>query len=84
MTCGHWKHTRAIVEGSSASAKSTVLGSSKRYNKTEYSGKAPNGAIVQGDANDVTTLQVQKYNDFRVAQETAQRITERLSFTTAQ
>ena len=41
---------------------------------------APNGGIVSGDANDVTTLQANKFNDFRVAQETMQKITERLSF----
>ena len=41
---------------------------------------SPNGAIISGDANDVTTLQANKFNDFRVAQETMQTITERLSF----
>ena len=72
--------TRAIVEGSSASAKVLFLVRPNGTTKQNTLAKAPNGAIVQGDANDVTTLQVQKYNDFRVAQETAQRITERLSF----
>ena len=72
--------TRAIVEGSSASTKVLFLVRPNGTTKQNTLAKAPNGAIVQGDANDVTTLQVQKYNDFRVAQETAQRITERLSF----
>ena len=41
---------------------------------------SPNGAIVMGDANDVSTLQLQKFNDFRVAQETIRTLTERLSY----
>lgn len=72
--------TRAIVEGSAASAKVLFMVRPNGTTKQSTLAKAPNGAIVQGDASDVTTLQVQKYNDFRVAQETAARITERLSF----
>lgn len=72
--------TRAIVEGSAASSKVLFLVRPNGTTKQSTLAKAPNGAIVQGDASDVTTLQVQKYNDFRVAQETAARITERLSF----
>jgi hypothetical protein len=41
--------------------------------------EAPNGAIVQGDANDVSTLQLDKFNDFRVALETMNSIRDRLS-----
>ena len=40
---------------------------------------SPNGAIVMGDANDVSTLQLQKSADFRVAQETIRTLSERLS-----
>ena len=72
--------TRAIVEGAAASSKVLFLVRPNGTTKQSTLAKAPNGAIVQGDANDVTTLQVQKYNDFRVAQETASTITERLSF----
>lgn len=72
--------TRAIVEGSAASSKVLFLVRPNGTTKMSTLAKAPNGAIVQGDASDVTTLQVQKYNDFRVAQETSTRITERLSF----
>ena len=72
--------TRAIVEGSAASSKVLFLVRPNGTTKQATLAQAPNGAIVQGDANDVTTLQVQKYNDFRVAQETALRITERLQF----
>lgn len=72
--------TRAIVEGAAASSKVLFLVRPNGTTKQSTLAKAPNGAIVQGDASDVTTLQVQKYNDFRVAQETGARITERLSF----
>jgi hypothetical protein len=42
--------------------------------------ESPNGAIVQGAAEDVSVLQVNKFNDFRVAQDVARQIQERLSF----
>jgi hypothetical protein len=72
--------TRAIVEGAAASSKVLFLVRPNGTTKQSTLARAPNGAIVQGDAADVTTLQVQKYNDFRVAQETGARITERLSY----
>ena len=42
--------------------------------------KSPSGAIVQGDANDVSTLQLQKSQDFRIALDTITQIRDRLSF----
>jgi len=41
---------------------------------------SPNGGIADGNAQDVSVLQLEKFNDFRIAQETASQITERLSF----
>ena len=41
--------------------------------------KAPNGAFLNGDANDVSTLQVQKSGDFRVSLETMWMINDRLA-----
>ena len=72
--------TRAIVEGSAASSKLLFLVRPNGTTKMRSIADAPNGGIVSGDANDVTTLQANKFNDFRVAQETMQKITERLSF----
>jgi hypothetical protein len=72
--------TRAIVEGSAASAKVLFLVRPNGTTKAKNLAESPNGAIVTGDANDVSTLQVQKANDFRVAMETMRSITERLSF----
>ena len=72
--------TRAIVEGSAASAKLLFLVRPNGTTKIRSIADSPNGGIISGDANDVTTLQAQKFNDFRVAQETMNTIVERLSF----
>ena len=72
--------TRAIVEGSAASAKLLFMVRPNGTTKIRNIADSANGAIISGDANDVTTLQANKFNDFRVAQETMQVITERLSF----
>jgi hypothetical protein len=72
--------TQAIVEGSAASAKVLFLVRPNGTTKARALAESPNGAIVNGDANDVTTLQVQKSGDFSVALQSVQAITERLSF----
>ena len=72
--------TRAIVEGSTASAKLLFLVRPNGTTKIRNIANAANGAIISGDANDISTLQANKFNDFRVAQETMATITERLSF----
>ena len=71
---------QAIVEGSAASAKVLFLVRPNGTTKARVLAESPNGAIVNGDANDVTTLQVQKSGDFSIAYQTIQAITERLSF----
>lgn len=72
--------TQAIVEGSAASAKVLFLVRPNGTTKQRSLAESPNGAIVTGDANDVSTLQVQKAGDFRVAMETMNSITERLAY----
>jgi hypothetical protein len=72
--------TRAIVEGSAASAKLIFMVRPNGTTKIRNIADAPNGGIISGDANDVTTLQANKFNDFRVAQETMNTITERMSY----
>ena len=42
--------------------------------------KAPNGAIIEGSAGDVSVLQANKFGDFRVALESMNRIEQRLQF----
>ena len=70
--------TRAIVEGSAAAAKVLFLVNPNGTTRQRVLAEAPNGAIVQGSANDVTTLQLQKGSDFQVAQVTMNEIKDRL------
>lgn len=70
--------TQAIVEGSAAAAKVLFLVSPNGTTKARDLSKSPNGGIVSGSANDVSTLQLNKFNDFRVAAETINSIKDRL------
>lgn len=71
--------TRAIVQGSAASAKLLFLVRPNGSTKANQLAKAANGTFVTGDANDVSALQVQKAGDFRVALETVRMINDRLA-----
>ena len=70
--------TRAIVEGSSAAAKVLFLVNPNGTTRARTLAESPNGAITQGNAGDVSVLQLNKFNDFRVAQETMNTIKDRL------
>ena len=70
--------TRAIVEGSSASSKVLFMVSPNGTTRASHLAQSPNGAIVEGSANDVSVLQVNKLGDFRIAYDTMQRIEKRL------
>jgi len=72
--------TKAIVEGSSASAKTLFMVSPNGTTRARALAQSENGAIIEGSANDVSVLQVQKFADFRVAQETMAKIEQRLSY----
>jgi hypothetical protein len=71
--------TMAIVQGSAAAAKVLFLVKPNGSTSVKVLAEAPNGAIRQGDAEEVTVLQLNKFHDFRVAQETMQMISQRLS-----
>jgi hypothetical protein len=70
--------TKAIVEGSAASAKLLWLVNPNGTTKIKQIAEANNNAILQGNAADVTVLHADKYADFRVALETIKEITDRL------
>ena len=70
--------TRAIVEGSAAAAKVLFLVNPNGTTRARTLAESPNGAIVQGNAADVNTLQLSKFNDFRTAQVTMEAIKDRL------
>lgn len=72
--------TMSIVEGSAAAAKVLFLVRPNGSTKMRALAEAPNGAIIQGDQNDVGVLQVNKQADLRVAQDVSRQITERLAY----
>lgn len=72
--------TKAIVEGAAASSKILFLVNPNGTTRAKTLADAPNGAIREGSANDVTVLQTQKSNDFQVAFTAMQQIQERLSY----
>lgn len=72
--------SRAVVEGSAAAAKVLFLINPNGTTRAKTLAESPNGAIREGNAEDVTVLQLQKFNDFRIAYEQMGRIEERLSF----
>jgi hypothetical protein len=72
--------SQAIVEGSAAAAKVLFMVNPNGTTSQQTIAEAPNGAIVEGNDQDVSVLQLQKFNDFRVALETSKGIEERLAF----
>jgi len=72
--------SQSIVEGSAAAAKVLFLVNPNGTTNKQTLAEAANGAIVEGNVQDVNALQLQKYNDFRVALETINTINDRLSY----
>ena len=72
------KLTQAIVEGSAAASKVLFLVNPNGTTRARSLAESPNGGITQGNAQDVSVLQLDKFNDFRVAQETINTIKDRL------
>tara|TARA_B100000424_G_scaffold17563_2_gene12698 strand:- start:77 stop:1153 length:1077 start_codon:yes stop_codon:yes gene_type:complete len=72
------KLTQAIVEGSAAAAKVLFLVNPNGTTRAKTLAESPNGAITQGNAADVSVLQLNKFNDFRIASETINTIKDRL------
>lgn len=71
--------TQAIVEGSAAAARIIyTVNPAGMTDINAISGK-PNGAYVAGRAEDITAVGLNKFNDFKVAAETASTIEQRLS-----
>lgn len=72
--------SQAIVEGSAAAAKVLFLVHPNGTTSMEDVAEAESGSFREGSAQDISVLQLEKFNDFRVALETMNQITERLSF----
>jgi len=71
--------SQAIVEGSAAAAKVLFLVKPNGTTNQKVLTDSPNGAVRAGNAEDVTVLQVEKFNDFRVALDASGRIEQRLA-----
>lgn len=71
---------KALVEGSAAAARCLFLVSPNGTTRPRTLAEAPNGAIREGSAQDVTVLQLGKFADFRIAFETINKIQDRLNY----
>ena len=71
---------QAIIEGAAASAKTLFLVNPNGVTRAATLAKAPNGAIREGSAQDVSVLQVNKGADFQVSFSAIQRIESRLEY----
>ncbi len=71
---------QAILEGSAAAAKILFLVNPNGTTRPRTLANAPNGAIVQGNAADVTVIQSQKAQDMGIAMQTVERIEGRMQY----
>ena len=71
--------SQAIVEGAAAAAKVLFMVNPNGTTRMRTIAQAENTAIIEGNRQDVSVLQMDKYNDFRVAYQAMQGIEERLS-----
>tara|TARA_R110002074_G_scaffold77559_7_gene175838 strand:- start:1631 stop:2938 length:1308 start_codon:yes stop_codon:yes gene_type:complete len=70
--------SQSILEGAAASAKVLFLVSPNGTTKAKALAQSSNGAIVQGNAADVSVLQINKQADMSVALQTMEVIKDRL------
>ena len=71
---------KAIIENAAASARTVFLVNPNGTTRASTLSKAPNGAIREGNAQDVSVLQVGKGQDLQVSFTAVQRIEERLQY----
>jgi hypothetical protein len=72
--------SKSIVEAAAAASKVLFLVNPTGTTRAKVLAQAPNGAIREGMASDVSVLQVNKGQDLQVALTTAQGISDRLSY----
>lgn len=72
--------SKSIVEAAAAAAKVLFMVNPVGTTRAKKIAQSPNGAIIEGNAQDVTVLQVQKAADLQVALSTMGAINERLSY----
>jgi len=72
--------TKAIVQASAAAAKVLFLVKPNSTTKMKTLAESSSGDIKEGNAEDVTVLQMDKFADFRVAYDTIKELKDALSF----
>lgn len=70
----------AVVEAAAAASKCLFMVAPNGVTRARVLAEAPNGGIVEGSANDVSVLQLNKGQDFSIASQTIQTISDRLSY----
>lgn len=71
---------QSVVEGSAAAAKILFLVAPNGTTRIRKLAEAPNGAIVEGSANDVSVLQLNKTADLSTAYQVIGTLQDRLSY----
>lgn len=72
--------SKAMLEASAAAAKVIFLLKPNASTSKKRLTEAKNGSVIEGNIEDVATLQLEKYADLRIAYEQSQELTKRLSF----
>lgn len=72
--------SKAIVQGSAAAAKVLFLVKPNSTTKLRVLTESESGAVKEGNAEDVTVLQMQKQADFAIAKSTCDTLKQELSF----
>tara|TARA_B100000745_G_scaffold122814_2_gene79700 strand:+ start:8638 stop:10197 length:1560 start_codon:yes stop_codon:yes gene_type:complete len=70
----------SVVEAAAAASKCLFLVAPNGVTRARTIAEAPNGAIVEGNASDVSVLGLNKNNDFAIASATIQTISDRLAY----
>lgn len=72
--------SQAIVEASAAAARVIIMVKPGSPTTMRALTKAPSGAVISGNKDDVGVLQLEKYADFRVSNEVITEISKRLAY----
>jgi hypothetical protein len=70
--------TKAVVEASALAARVIYFVHPGGFVRKQELHQAPNGAVLEGKADDVTALQLQKNHDLQITQAEIQMLTDRL------
>lgn len=70
--------SQSIVEFAGTAAKILFMVNESGVTSKKKVSEAPSGAVIDGNAEDITILQLEKFADFRVVKETADGIEKRL------